>query len=199
MDFQMRDKIERPEFLDWAKKKYHAEPYQLRKQAEDLQQGGKDKVRKGKHSRWSRELQRRLGTAALWNMVCFAGRFDASFLQAGDDSTQIAADKREPTKDLTRQAQRARDRLRWAECLQRRSSKGKTTFTWEEKALLDELASGNLLAQANDATRKSGWVRIKHPNGTFEDIALHNGGIVRTVLDNVPVESLGEDESSEDE
>ena len=57
-----------------------------------------------------------------------------------------------------------------------------------------EAAAAKLHAAANDATRKSGWGRIKHRDGTFEDIAPHDGGIIRTVLDNVdPISS--DDES----
>ena len=102
-------------------------------------------------------------------------------------------------QDLTRQAQRARDRLRWAENQQRKKLKGAKQFTRQEQALLEDLVGGKMHAEANDATRKSGWGRIKHPDGTFEDIAPHNGGIVRTVLDNVVVEELCEEEPHEEE
>ena len=139
-------------------------------------------------SRWDRELQRRLGTPALWHMVCFTGRFDVTFLQKGDDSTQTVTHKQEATPDLTHQAQRARDRLRWAESLQRRKLKGAIPLNRNEEALIKDLLAGKLHDEANDATRKSGWGRIKHRDGTFEDIAPHNGGIVRTVLDKVVVE-----------
>ena len=127
-------------------------------------------------------------------MVCFTGRFDVTFLQTADDSTQTVAHKQEPQQDLTCQAQRARDRLRWAESLQRKKFKGEKTLTRQEQGLLKDLVDGKLHAEANDATRRSGWGRIKHPDGTFEDIAPHNGGIVRTVLDNVVVEELCEED-----
>ena len=186
MNCQMRDKLERKDFLQWAKGLFHAEDFQQSRQQEDYDEGGSRRVRHGKNSRWNRELQRRLGTPALWHMVCFTGRFDVSFLQAGDDSTQTIAHKQEPSsQDLTRRAQRARDLLRWAESLQRQKLKGRKKFPPEEQALLQDLVGGKLHAAANDATRKSGWGRIKHRDGTFEDIAPHNGGIIRTVLDNV--------------
>ena len=85
--------------------------------------------------------------------------------------------------------------MRWAESLQRKKLKGQKTFTCQEQALLEDLVGGKLHAEANDATRKSGWGHIKHPDGTFEDIAPHNGGIVRTVLDSVVVEGLDQEES----
>ena len=182
----MRDKIERPAFLQWAKNQYHAEDFQQRRQAEDLDKGGPRRVRAGMHSRWGRELQRRLGTAALWHMVTFTGKVDVTFLDRADGSTQTVAPKPEPQPDLTRQAQQARDRLRWAESLARKKAKGKKKeFTRQEQALLDALASGHLRTAASEATRKSGWGRIKHEDGTFEDISRDGGGIVRTILDNV--------------
>ena len=67
MNCQMRDKLERKDFLDWAKNKYHAEAYQQKLQQRDLEKG--KSVQKGKKQRWDRELQRRLGTSALWQMV----------------------------------------------------------------------------------------------------------------------------------
>ena len=68
-NFQMRDKFERVDFLQWAKNLYHAEPHQLKRQKEDMDVGGKDKVKSGKKSRWTLEQQRRLGTHQLWLMV----------------------------------------------------------------------------------------------------------------------------------
>ena len=85
MNCQMRDK-ERSAFVEWAKKQYHAEEHQQKRQQDDFERGGNSEVRKGKNSRWNRELQRRLGTPALWYMVCFTGRFDIAFLQADDES-----------------------------------------------------------------------------------------------------------------
>ena len=52
---------------------------------------------------------------------------------------------------------------------------------------------------ANDATRKSGFGRIKLPNGDFEDIAPHNGGIVRTVLDKIVTTTADDDSQYEEE
>ena len=45
------------------------------------------------------------------------------------------------------------------------------------------LADDTLRKQANEATRISGFGRIKHEDGSYEDLAPHGGGIVRTVLD----------------
>ena len=51
--------------------------------------------------------------------------------------------------------------------------------------MLHALADGTLCAEATAATRRSGWGRIKHEDGSWEDITPHGGGIVRTVLDHV--------------
>ena len=68
-NFQMRDQLEGKDFLEWAKAEYHAEDYQLRRQQEDFEDGGETKVKSGKTSRWDHDLQCRLGTSALWQMV----------------------------------------------------------------------------------------------------------------------------------
>ena len=128
-------------------------------------------------------------------MVSFTGRYDASFLQkAVDGSTQTV----EPRQNLKLLAHQARDRLRFADSLQRMKSDGRKNFNDHEQALLRDLASDTLRTQANAATRRSGWGRIKHLDGTYEDIAPHKGGIVRTVLDNIVVEVLCEEESDEE-
>ena len=140
-----------------------------------------------KNSRWNLELQRRLGSAPLWLVVSFTGRFDVDLLRqvSGDDSTQTVEAAPEPTTDLTWLAQKARDHLRWAESLRRRQARGHRVCTDREQRLLRALADGTLRTEANEATQRSGFGRIKHADGTYEDIAPHNGGIVRTVLDHV--------------
>ena len=198
MDFQMRDKLERWDFLQWAKELYRAEEHQQKLYREQLEKKGKKIAMKGQNSRWNRELQRRLGAPALWHMVSFTGRFDPSFLKSCDDSTQTVVHKREPTKDLTRIAVRARDCLRRAESLARNEAKGIKILTDFERRLVADLREGTLHAAANAATRKSGFGRIKHPNGDFEDIAPHNGGIVRTVLDKI-VTTTADDDSQDEE
>ena len=122
-------------------------------------------------------------------IVSFTGRFDVTFLQKVDNSAQTVA----ATPDLTNQARKARERLRWAQSLQKMKSKGRKYFKAEERALIEELASGNLHKASEDATRKSRYGRIKKQDGSFEDIAPHGGGIVRRVLDNVDPSSSGDE------
>ena len=110
---------------------------------------------------------------------------EASCRDAADGSTQTVAPEQKPQPDLMREALRARDRLRWAERLQRKKLKGETRFTRQEQALLEDLAAGTLHDAADSATRKSGWGRIKHPDGSFEEVSPQCGLIVRTLLDNI--------------
>ena len=111
MNCQMRDKLERKWFLDWSKEQYHAEEYQLKRQEADFEEGGTSVVRERKNRRWDRELQRRLGTPALWYMVSSTGKFDETFLQKGGNTPQTVAGKQQ-RQDLTRKAQQAQDRVR---------------------------------------------------------------------------------------
>ena len=136
-------------------------------------------------SRWYCELQRRLGSPALWHMVSFTGKFDVALVQKisgdpGEGSAQTLALHREPTQELTKEAQRARERWRYAEHLKQQA--GQERLSEWQKAELALLTDGTLLRMANDATRKSGFGRIRREDGGHEDIARHNGGIVRTIL-----------------
>ena len=70
----------------WFPKQFYAEEHQQIRQQEDFELGGISKVRKGQNSRWNRELQRRLGTPALWYMLCFTGRFDTGSFTLDDES-----------------------------------------------------------------------------------------------------------------
>ena len=91
-------------------------------------------------------------------MVSFTGKYDATFLEKVDGSTQTVT--QEPHQEFTRLAHRARDRLRYAEMLKRRRTKGSNTFTDDQRALLEELDLGTLRTEANDATHKSGWLAV---------------------------------------
>ena len=159
------------------------------------------------NSRWNRELQRRLGSSAMWLMVSFTGRVDLDLLQqlsaAGSSQTDEASgpETRPPTQSLTRLAQRARERLRYAESLRRQELSGRKKFKPMDKEELKLLASGALLREANDATRRSGFGRIRLPDGGFEDITQHGGGMLKTVLDDwLPrIEAAGKESGSDEE
>ena len=76
--FQMRDKLERKDFLEAVKAEFHGSVQQRLLQQRDAKEEPK-KVQDRKHSRWSRELQRRCGNKVVWEIVSFTGRVDLAF------------------------------------------------------------------------------------------------------------------------
>ena len=201
LDTQMRDGLEREHFLKWAKAEFHAESFQLQKQAEDWEEfkhqpKAQYKWARRKNSRWNRELQRRLGSPALWLMVSFTGKFDVHLLRelSQESASETGEGVGKATQDLTRRAQKARDRLRYAEGLRRRRENGCRKFSAWQQSALKELDDGTLRSKANDATRQSGFGRIMNEDGSYQDIARHGGGIVKKLLDHVdPDAELGID------
>ena len=202
LDFQMRDKLERPKFLAYAKKLYHAEAFQLDKQDEDRKQGGSNKVASGKHSRWSRELQRRLGTAQLWHAVSFTGRVDEELLTSMA-SGPVAAPQRDAEQanrqhDLTRTAHKARSWLRWGEHLARRRAAGRRNWSESDQDTLAKLDSGRLRMDSNDATKASGFGRVKLKDGPYVDIGPNTGGLTRTILDDFVPAAIAPESDDDD-
>ena len=63
----LQDGRERADFMTFAKDKYHSDPEQKRLQERDVQEGGNKKMHAGKHSRWSREMQRRCGATTAFS------------------------------------------------------------------------------------------------------------------------------------
>ena len=191
LTFQMRDGKERKEFIAYARGLYEQEEYQVQKQNEDWLKGGKARWKEGKGKRWTREKQRRCGTHQMWDIISFSGKLDAEFLEQGlstqatasADASQLGDEDNVP-KERTRLAHKAREDLRWAEHLARAKAAGRKRFTRQDQYFLAELANGNLLRKANDATRASGHGRLRKSDGTYEDIGGSTGGLTRTVLDN---------------
>ena len=122
----------------------------------------------------------------MWLMVSFTGKFDLDVLleMSKDRASETGEGNREPTKDLTLMAQQARDRLRYAVALRQSQKRGRRNFSARQQSELALLANDTLRKEANEATRKSGFGRIRHEDGRYEDIARDGGGIVRTLLDN---------------
>ena len=134
-------------------------------------------------------------------MVSFTGKFDIEVLRelSKGNASEISECPIEITKDLTRRAQRARDRLRYAESLRRRQIAGRGTFSAKQQYELALLADDTLRKQANEATRISGFGRIKHEDGRFEDIARHGRGILRTLLDHMSPNFADDDDTHTDD
>ena len=78
MDTIMRDEMA-TKFLDHAKSEFHSSAEQQALQKKDL--ASRKRVQQGKHSRWSRHIQKLGGTAQMWTLLSVAGRFDVAFLQ----------------------------------------------------------------------------------------------------------------------
>ena len=202
--FQMRDQIERPEFLAYARYQYEIQPHQQKRQSEDWQAGGNTKLHRGMRSRWAREQQRRCGSPALWGIVSFTGRFEANYLAKVESvrvrGMQFDSQPDDHDQEKTKIAKQARSTLRWAQHLDRKrtTSGANKSFLWtdEDLQLLEHLDSGELLRRANEATRASGHGRLRNQDGTFKDIGT--GGLLRTVLDNWMPPVLGDEVDVDD-
>jgi hypothetical protein len=140
LDFQMRDKLERPAFLTWAKDLYHAEPYQRERQAADLADWGKKCQKSRMHSRWSREQQRRLGSTQMWTLVSFTGNCAPSFLKRAQTYTQddTSVGAAQPAAWNTFAGKQARDKLRRGQNLARKAESGRHLKPWEQVWIRNE-------------------------------------------------------------
>ena len=76
---QMNDH-QRRQFLNHVRDAYENEDNQQHLQTRDLPEGGRAEWRARKRSRWSREMQRRCGTKALWELITFTTWFDPECL-----------------------------------------------------------------------------------------------------------------------
>ena len=78
METTMRDDVA-TRFLNDAKYEFHSSAEQQAFQKRDL--ANRKRVHQGKHSRWSRHIQKLGGTPQMWTLLSFTGRFDVAFLQ----------------------------------------------------------------------------------------------------------------------
>ena len=183
----LKNEKERQEFLKFAKDRYHSDPEQKELQQRDVEDGGNKKMHAGKHSRWSREMQRRCGDKTFWEYVSFTGAFNLAALAKIPRS---ASPERDPAKlciqkGRTRAARRARERFRKAKSLKKRQEKGNDSrLSRQAIAMIRDLDNGKLRKDARRKTRESGYGRVEHKDGTCTDIGPHTGGRTRKVLDN---------------
>ena len=68
-------------FLEAAKSEFHSSAEQQALQKRDRGSRKRNKVQQGKHSRWSRHIQKLGGSPQMWTLLSFTGRFDVAFLQ----------------------------------------------------------------------------------------------------------------------
>ena len=146
------------------------------------------RVQQGKHSRWSRHVQKLGGTPQMWTLLSFTGRFDPVFLEASIAKaatfpTRMPGERTERQKQDTRNAQIARARLRQAKMLDRLEGNTWRPFTDRQLEVLDQYRSGWLRKEANKRALWSGHGRLKRGDDSFVDIGGSTGGLVRTVLD----------------
>ena len=157
LHFQMRDKREKAEFLSHARFQYEMQPHQQERQADDAQAGGNTKLRSGMRSRWAREQQRRCGSPALWGIVSFTGRFEVNSLESvgapqpddQDNTPHLGC------PDSTEKSKTANQKRDFSGSVGRTKNK-KRKCLHSERQLLQPFDNGDLLRQANDATRASG-------------------------------------------
>ena len=186
-------------FLDAAKSEFHASAVQQELQERDADRG--KIIQDGKHSRWSRRVQKLGGTPQMWTLLSFTGRFDVAFLEnaiarGAKVPPRMPGEKTQQQKQQVRDAQMGRARLRrgaMLERLQERLSQGnKAKGKGKRKArplnpkqlrVLQEYQSGDLRRQANNLTMISGHGRLKKEDHSFVDIGGCTGGFTRTVLD----------------
>ena len=147
------------------------------------------------HSRWGVEMQRRLGSKVLWELVSFTGKFSVEFLTRVTNVVASQPDVVASQQELKANAVKCRADLRWAGSLDKKRQSGFSKFTHYEMKVLSDFDSDKLRKQANEATKASGHGRLKNADGTFIDIGAETGGLTRTILDNwVPPDFPSEDE-----
>ena len=204
LDTFMRHRLQRQKFLAWAKERYHTSATQRALQQEDVVQlwehKGKikndevciksrlkrrRKLKARMKSRWHAELQRRLGSAHLWYVVSFSGRFDAALLKEviSHGSAQTDARQQAPTLYLTEIARVLRNQYRHGWNLSVERARGRRPFSEEERALIRGVDDDSLRQRSNEATETSGFGRLWHADGTWWDIAQHGDHSVRRFLD----------------
>ncbi len=192
---------QRKEFIHWVRSEYEEEPLQQDLQTRDWNEGGNKQFREGKRKRWHRELQRRLGSKQLWEIVSCSGRFDPDWLERSlanattDDSG--AANHLEDTQRLREQSRAAKQELRYAQHVQKKrkrdnSARLRAGFApnsplmslTEEAELLWNLRMGNLRRQANACVSRFGSGRLHGADGSYCDIGGNaKASKARRVLD----------------
>ena len=112
----------------------------------------KTKVRSGKHSRWSRHLQREFGSKAITEVFVFTGRVTPGYMKRLDSASQPVEEVREDRRQLKFRVvhtKRRQKRGRYLEKKLARPGCGEETLNDEERALLTDFHSGRLLANQN--------------------------------------------------
>ena len=148
------------------------------------------KIRKGKHSRRRRHLQREFGSKQIAELIVFTGKISPEFLHklsedgpvAETRSAELAREKRE----LKMRAVKSRHMLKYGKYLAKAMSQGRRApddLTDEDQRILREYESGELQEICNDATRRHGHGKIVLAAGEVMNIGGSTGGKARRLLD----------------
>ena len=187
---------ERVDCIRHCKEEYEREPLQRELQDRDLEEGGKKLERQRKHSRFSREWQRRCGSKQVAEVILFSGRWDADLLRQAM-ATDGASQRVESNTDAAATAHRRRVRLvaieakyklRQGRHLARAAARG-AMLGLRELAMVREFESGHLRTKANDAVKAYGHGRLHARDGSHMDIGGNTGGLTRRLLDSYVIPS----------
>ena len=125
----------------------------------------RDKARKGAHSRWGREMQRRCGNKIFWEMISFTGSFDPDFLRKALEKRNGGAGQPAANADAKAaktRAHEARSRFRLGKKYSRLFTKaGEGALRPWQRELADKFDNGELLKACNAATREHGHGRLR--------------------------------------
>ena len=155
-------------------------------------------------------MQRRFGSKVLWEIISFTAKFSVEFLTeiTRADVPEAAAQNADSHRQCKARAVTCRGRLRWAQHLDRKRQHlerlrqaGKIehhTFSEQDQALLDDLDTGKLRREANEATKAFGHGRIQMADGTYVNAGSGSGGSARKILDGF-IPPLIPSSSSEDD
>ena len=146
----------------------------------------KDKMR----SRWSRHMQRMVGTIQMWQVLSITGKFDPQFFASLKDPPLQEGELTADQKGNTKRAVYARARFRQARSYDRlrdpilAEHHGPPEY-WLSKrqvSLLKLYDNGTLLKEANEATLLSGNGCLRPGDGARLNIGGSTGGYTRLVL-----------------
>ena len=156
-----------------------------------------DKLRRGKHSRWCRHLQREFGSKALAELIVFTGRVEVEYLRKHTPEDEPPAAEGEPAeRDASRDAQQSRHQLKLrvivakSRCkagkwLQKRLQSGRleeSNLYNEDVELLRDLRAGTLLRERNDAVAAFGHGKLVNDRGEELHIGGSTGGRTRRTM-----------------
>ena len=148
-------------------------------------------VQKGKHSRFSRHLQRVAGSKTMAELIVYTGRLDLDFLRSSaepSDLSEPAADlaSRPDNAALEKAAAEAKMQYSMTTMLKRRLDDGKVQkqeLSEREHSLLADLMDGTLRERTNTAILAYGHGNLRRADGQTLAIGGSTGGLTRRLLD----------------